>query len=230
MRPGHPHVRAKVQRAPHVVPPQRDHAKVTVYSFRSLHHFERGDKFRHTITLGRTQASDHRQLHGVRNVSAVPGEQHVHAVKCRTGNVQRIQLGLFGQPTAPKQVLGQLNDGGVNGQQWNWPQAVNARLRGNGIPSTGFLNNVGGNENIHLGQPSIPPCLGDLLTSRLQLVVAGLGRQIADNRSLNIDARSHENTLTDSGSRCEIGCAQVLRIGISRHCCSNPAISVWVNR
>ncbi len=101
-----PRVRAKVQRAPHEVPPQRDHAKVTVYSFRSLHHFKRGDKFRHSITLGRTQASDHRQLHWVRNVGAVPGEQHVHAMKRRTGNVAAHPIRLVWVARRPESGIG----------------------------------------------------------------------------------------------------------------------------
>ena len=174
----HPRARAQVPRAPHEFPQRQDHAKSKIYSFWSLHHFKRGDKFRHPIALGGTQAADHRRLHGVGCVGAIPGEQYVHAVERRAGNVQRIQLGLPGQSTTLDQILSQFNDVRLDGEQWNLPQAVNSHLRGNSIPPTDLFNDAG---EMKISTPDnrvFYPCLGHLLTSRLQGVIAGPGRQI----------------------------------------------------
>jgi len=122
---------------------------------------------------------------------AVPGQQEMHAVDCRDGDVGRVGSGFRRESQCNLQVNRQIRHLFCQVEQWDVPENLESFMRCLRIPSPSLIQDQLGDEEVETNAAGLPPLSGDLLMAGADRVPAWPRGEVARHSRLQVELRFH---------------------------------------
>ena len=133
-------------------------------------------------------------------LAAVPGEQVVHPVDCRGGDVKGVNPGLLGQTTFGEEIGRQRSDIARQVQDGNPSDRLKPSGCCLGISPTRLVDHELRDVEI-MRRPATPPLFRDLLVSRSHKVTTWTRRQVADDGCFYLGFGIHPRSTISAAER-----------------------------